>query len=290
MNRLRPQLWHRRDAFLLGAFVLALLAWWGWRHRPVSLKGIDVSRIEIIAHRGASAEAPENTLAAVSRAWEIGAPAAEVDVHLTADGQIVCLHDDTTKRTTGTELYVSNATYAELAALDAGSWKGAKFVGERIPLLADVLAAMPEGRRLYIEIKDSRSGLVDELARVLDATNHRENVAVISFDLGACDTVRRTLPDVDVYWILDAEPGALPGMTRPIETRTVETAKAMGLRGLDLDYRGVSKDLADAAKTANLRLVVWTVDSVPDAKELARLGVEGITTNEPKKMLEGFAK
>src|SRR5262245_24153707 len=100
--------------------------------------------LEIIAHRGASHDAPENTVASFQEAWRQKADSAELDIQLTKDGRIVVLHDSTTKRTTGTDLKVSEQTLAELRKLDAGSWKGEKFKGEKLPTLAEMLATAPK--------------------------------------------------------------------------------------------------------------------------------------------------
>ena len=110
-------------------------------------------RPEIIAHRGESSLAPENTLAAVQLAWAGDADAVEIDVRLTADGHLVVCHDADTERTTGQKLVVGECTLAELRALDAGAWKGAEWAGQKIPLLAEILDTIPENKRLFVEVK-----------------------------------------------------------------------------------------------------------------------------------------
>src|SRR5689334_354029 len=107
----------------------------------------------VVAHRGASHEAPENTLAAFRLAWEQGADAIEGDFYLTRDREIVCIHDDNTKRTSGEDLSVAASTLAQLRRLDVGRWKDPKWKGERIPTLTEVLATIPAGKRIFIEIK-----------------------------------------------------------------------------------------------------------------------------------------
>ena len=112
-----------------------------------------VERVKIIAHRGASHLAPENTLASVNLAWELGADAVEVDVHLTGDGRIVAIHDTTTGRTGGTQLEVAQTYSRHLRRLDVGRHKNHDFAGEPIPFLGEVLDTIPPGRHLFIEIK-----------------------------------------------------------------------------------------------------------------------------------------
>ena len=109
--------------------------------------------VEIVAHRGASHDAPENTLAAVKLAWERDADGVEVDVYLTKDGRIAVLHDKTTKRTTGVDRPVAEMTLSELHELDAGSWQDPRWKGERIPSLEEVLDLVPPGKKMYVEVK-----------------------------------------------------------------------------------------------------------------------------------------
>src|SRR4051794_20206839 len=103
--------------------------------------------MQIIAHRGASHDAPENTLAAVRLAWAQHADAVEIDVHLTRDGRLAVIHDPDTQRTAGIPQLVTETTLADLQRLDAGAWKGASFAGEKIPALEDVFALVPAGKR-----------------------------------------------------------------------------------------------------------------------------------------------
>jgi len=120
----------------------------------------------IIAHRGASDSAPENTLAAVRGAWAEGADTLEVDVHLTRDGRLAVIHDPDTQRTTGIPRVVAETTLAELQQLDAGRWKDARFAGEQIPALDDVLAIIPPAKRVFIELKSGPEA-IDALVRWL---------------------------------------------------------------------------------------------------------------------------
>ena len=111
------------------------------------LSGANLFAVEIIAHRGASYDAPENTLASMRLGWEQKADSNELDVYLSKDGQIVLLHDATTKRTAGKDKPVIEQTVEELRTLDAGSWKGTQWAGEKIPTLAETLQILPEGKR-----------------------------------------------------------------------------------------------------------------------------------------------
>ena len=137
---------------------------------------------EIVAHRGASFDAPENTLAAFKLAWEQGSDGVEGDFYLTRDHQIVCIHDRGTSRTTGVGKTVEDSTLAELRELEYGSWKDRKWDGEKIPTFQEVFSSVPEGGLFVIELK-SKVKIVPFLAsqlKALDAGKIR--LLIISFD------------------------------------------------------------------------------------------------------------
>ncbi|HEX2514267.1 MAG TPA: glycerophosphodiester phosphodiesterase family protein, partial [Chloroflexota bacterium] len=171
-------------------------------------------RTLVVAHRGASAEAPENTLAAFRLALQQGAPAVECDVHLSADGYPVVIHDETVDRTTNGKGAVGGLTRAALQGLDAGSWRGPRFAGEPIPTLEETLELCAGRARLFIEIKmggAARAGRPQaggpgetqaERAHLVDATleavarGPRTEVAVISFDPEVVALVAGRRPDL----------------------------------------------------------------------------------------------
>ena len=141
----------------------------------------------LFAHRGLSSEAPENTMAAFRLARDYGVPGIELDIHLTKDGKIVVIHDGSTARTSpGSALPVEASSYNELAALDVGSWKDARFSGERVPLLSEVLEEFAPAMYFDIEIKAPTTadiGLEAALAKLLaDMKLGAESVAVSSFN------------------------------------------------------------------------------------------------------------
>ena len=155
-------------------FALCAAAWRNWRPLAVGLvlatwstQGFAGEKtVEIVGHRGASYDAPENTLASIRLAWQQQADAVEFDVWQSKDGQIVLLHDKDTKRTAGVEGKVDERTYAELSRLDVGSWKSPEFAGEKIATLSEALKLTPAGKRVFIEVKCGPE-VVPELKRVL---------------------------------------------------------------------------------------------------------------------------
>src|SRR5206468_3776404 len=148
--------------------------------------------MEIIAHRGASHDAPENTLSAVKLAVEQEADAIEVDVHLSRDHRVVVIHDDNTRKIAGVKRKVCDQTWAELQTLDVGQWKSARWKGERLADLAQVLAAVPSGKRLFIEVKCG-DGFVEAARQLLEPRSGRE-IVVIGFSLELMKQVKAAFP------------------------------------------------------------------------------------------------
>ncbi len=238
--------------------------------------------MELIAHRGASHDAPENTLAAFHLAWRERADAAECDVHLTRDGEVVVIHDDDTRRTTGARGKVSERTLAELQTLDAGRWKARQFAGERLPTLAQVLDTIPRSKRLFIEIKSGPQTVAPLVAVLKRSSVKPKQLAIIGFALPVMQLAKRTLPRVPVY--LGAESRLrLLKRTWPVSpAKLIQAALDAGLDGLDVDARGpVDSAFVEHVHAANLKLFVWTVNNAAHARRLAGAGVDGITTNRP---------
>jgi glycerophosphoryl diester phosphodiesterase len=238
--------------------------------------------MQIIAHRGASYEAPENTLAAARLAWTQGADALEVDVHLTRDGRLAVIHDADTLRTSGQPGEVASLTMSELRQREVGRWKDARFAGERIPELDEVLAEVPPGRRVFVELKGD-SASVPVLQRSLAGAERRRGlvasqVTVMAFELAVATVAKRSLPECEVCWLADAGEEA----PRPTLAEVARDARASGLDGIDvasiwhLDAKTVQQ-----IQSGGFKLYVWTVDDAPLARRLFQAGVDGITTNRP---------
>ncbi len=235
--------------------------------------------VEIIAHRGASYLAPENTMASVMLAWEKGVD-VEVDVHLSKDNHILVIHDASTKRTGQIDLKVKDTEHRELRKLDVGSFKSEEFAKEQIPFLADVIKTIPPGRKLYVEIKCGKE-ILPVLEKLITESNKMSQIVIIGFDLETV-TMSKELIDVPTYWLKGTEKEKETEKWIPHNTRLVQIAKNKGLDGLDVHYAGVTKEFTEAVKTAGQKLYVWTVDDLEEAIRLAGLGVAGITTNRPE--------
>ena len=243
---------------------------------------------EIVAHRGFSEKAPENTVAAFRLAWESGADACELDLYLTTDHEIVALHDTDTKRTTGVSKLVKKSTLADLRPLDAGSWKSPDYKGEPIPTLAESLATLPVGKqRFFLEIKHDAS-IVPVLAKQLEAWKPRAaQLCIIAFDRKVARNCKKALPWMPVYR-LSSE---VTKDKKPVNLdQLIQHTLDDGLDGLDLGRKwDWSPALVKKVRAAGLKLFVWTINDPAEAKRLAELGIDGITTDNPITIREALS-
>lgn len=246
----------------------------------------------IVAHRGASHDAPENTLSAFRLAWEQGADAIEGDFFLTKDLQIACIHDSKTKRTSGVEKNVADATMEELKSLDVGSWKDPKFRGERIPTLSEVLFTVPEEKKIYIEIKCGPE-IVPHLLPVLKQSGLKpEQTIVISFDDKVIAETRRLIPDIQAYWLAGFRENKETKVWEPTLDSLFETLKECRATGLDVQSNRMFVDEAFVKRLRETRLGfhIWTVNEPADARHFQKLGVDSITTDRPEFLRKELGK
>lgn len=244
--------------------------------------------VEFVAHRGESYDAPENTLAAFQLAWEREVLTIELDVHLTKDGQLIVCHDPNTKKTTGVEKAIKDSTLAELRSLDAGSWKGKRFAGEKLPTLTEALATIPERGRCFIELKAGPEA-VPALVRVVEASGKRpEQLAIISFNPESLAEAKRKLPKHPAYWIVSVKKDKATGVLAPTVEELIARAKTINADGLDLSVPP-TPDYVEPIKAAGLKLFVWTVNDVAIARKWVELGVDGITTDRAAWLKEQLA-
>lgn len=255
-------------------------------HHPLSTPAL-----EIIAHRGASHDAPENTLASVHLAWEVGADAVEIDVMLSRDGHVVVFHDTTTGRIAGDEHAVRDLSLDELRLLDVGRWKGDHFAGERIATLAEVLETIPEGKRVFVEIKCGLE-IIPSLERtVRESSRKPEQVVIIAFDRDVAAAAKRVLPGAPSLLIVRLERDRRTGLWSPEADELVRIARERELDGIDAGQcPGVDANFAATIRDAGLGLYAWTVNSIATARRLAAIGVQGIATDRPAWMRAQLAR
>jgi glycerophosphoryl diester phosphodiesterase len=235
------------------------------------------TKVEIIAHRGASFDAPENTLAAVELAWHQQADAVEIDVRLTADAKIVVIHDETTARFGGRDTPICEESLSGLLQIDVGNWKGSQWAGERIPILAEVLETVPDGKRLFVEIKCR-----DEIVPVLSSLKHpgfcREKIVLIGMHLATMKAVKQALPGFEVCWVFSPKRCQEAWTIEDLITRTT----LAGLDGIDLGADSkIDKPMVSGILQARLSVYVWTVKDATEASRLREAGIQGLTTARP---------
>src|SRR6266853_2281783 len=237
----------------------------------------EASSLLAIAHRGASGYAPENTFAAFRRAIALGAGFIETDLQLSRDARLVAIHDATVNRTTNGQGAVHDMTLAELRRLDAGSWFGSEFAGERIPTIEEILEfANKHDVVFYLEMKPSGSwGGEHALISALRDSREIARTVVISFDPAILAAVRKIEPTLMTGLLFE---GHIPN---PLDKAIEIGARQLAVRG-DL----VPPRLLKEAQGHDLQVVCWTVNHPGHMRLLAQAGVDGIISDYPDRLLE----
>lgn len=236
--------------------------------------------MEIIAHRGASFDAPENTVAAVLEAWAQGADAVELDLRLTRDGRLVIFHDRSLRRITRVPGVIGQMTWAQVRRLDAGGWKDPKWAKERIPALDEILSLVPRRKRVFLELKDGCE-VFPELRRCLRKAKPVQAV-LIGFSWKTMAAARREFIGSPVYWNIDRQEDPGAGGWAGVFDRLIARATAAGFDGVHLSNRLPLRTAMIRKMTqAGLAVYVWTVDEPERARTLQARGANGVTTNRP---------
>lgn len=248
-----------------------------------------LSAYDIIAHRGASYDAPENTLTSNRLAWEQQADLIETDIQLTADGKIIVSHDKILKRTTGKDIAIVKHTFDELRKLDVGSWKDPKYAGEKLPTLEEQLALIPAGKRFLIEIKVGPE-IVPELVRCVARTKMSpKTVSFLSFNYETLKAVRKALPQFRTLLIAGYK-APKPGKEAKTLDDLVEMARAEGMVGLCLENTWpMTAEKMASIKAAGIEVHSWVFNDVEKAREWIAMGVMSITTDRPGWLREQLA-
>ena len=235
----------------------------------------------VIAHRGASGHAPENTLAAFRRAVSLGANFIETDLQLTRDTRFVAIHDDTVDRTTNGHGKVHDLTLADLRRLDAGSWFGGEFTGERIPTLEEILEfSKKHDVVFYLELKPTGSwGGEHALIAALRNSGEVARTIVISFESALLEVLRKLEPTLMTGLLYEGQ------MENPIQRATQIGARQLAVRG-DL----VTPALLAEARANDLQVVCWTVHQPAHMRLLIGAGVAGIMSDYPDRLVAAKSK
>lgn len=243
----------------------------------IELDVAGTGKVVVVGHRGAAGHAPENTVASFEKAGALGAHAFECDLQITADGQVVVMHDATVDRVTNGRGRVDQLTLADLRRLDAGSWFDKEYAGQRIPTLAEAVEASQRiGLDLVLEIKGQPEPsrlLVERTVNTVLDFGWAERTAIISFH-HPCLLWVREMTDLIAT-------GILYGHGTPDPLAEARRFQANSIRP---HQARVSAELAEQAHSAGLCLHTWTVNDGARAVELAQMGVDSIGTDYPDRI------
>jgi len=250
-------------------------------------------RVQFVGHRGAAGLAPENTLAAFAKGIEAGVDAIECDVHLSADGALIVMHDPNVSRTTDGSGDVPSLTLAELKKLNAA----AKFTGgwptkEPVPTLAEVLALAQGKVDVQIEIKvpalGGYPGIERKVAEAVAAADMVEHVLVICFNLDTLRTIHAADPRLRTGYLVSES--TVPAQWLVSRSAMLDALKESGVGFLGSSAAFLSPELVQAAHERGLTVGVWTIDTAGDMRRFAAMGVDAITTNRPDVLRQTLGK
>ena len=246
----------------------------------------ELSKPVIIAHRGSSGTAPENTMAAFKEALEVGADMIELDIHLSKDSVLIVCHDEFINRTTDGEGEIKNLTLDELNQFDAGSWYGEEFSGEKLPTLEDVFKLVNGQAKLLIEIKGKSKiykGLEENLITLIAQYKAKDWVVVQSFHTPFLANIHQLDPGIQLYKLVVLDVPILP--------MYIDDGGRIGSLN-DYNYcqainpmdKFVTEKFIRKAHERGQKVFVWTVNDTEKASSILQMGADGIITNYPKKM------
>jgi len=243
----------------------------------------------IIAHRGASYNAPENTLAAVKLAWQMDADGIEIDVHLTRDGQMVVFHDDNTRRFGGSRKPISQCDYSELLKLDVGRFMGDQFAGERIPLLAEVINTVPENKLLVIEIKSGPETVLPLQSIIHESKINLKQIEFISFRRDTIIETKKAFPECKAMRLYEIFQIPLTKIIYPSLNRMIDAVKEDKLDGMDISLvPAINQSFIKKILDNCLYLYFWTINDLDQARFLIEAGVDAIATDRPDWLREQY--
>jgi glycerophosphoryl diester phosphodiesterase len=243
-------------------------------------------RVEVIAHRGFSGLAPENTLSAIREAIRAGADRVEFDVLLCAGGEPVVIHDADLERTTGSRGPVSARALAEIRALDAGGWFGKQFCGEKVPTLEEALEECRGRIAVNVEIKEEavertegalEDGIEARVGRAIRRLAMADSAVVSSFEPLALVRLKRLAPEIPLQSLYDA--------ARHRGLGPAAVCAAVGSGAFNCSREELSAPWIEEAHRAGLKVNVYTVDEPAEMERVIGLGVDGIFTNRPDRLL-----
>lgn len=239
----------------------------------------------VVAHRGSSGTAPENTMAAIRQGVEAGAEMVEIDVQHTSEGRLIVFHDPVLGRTTNGSGRVQAHTYDQIARLDAGGWMEERYAGEPVPLLLDALEYLRGRAYLNIELKsydgDPREGekFLTAVLRTIEVADMIPQTLLSSFDHALLAQARAIKPEIPCAVIMHPNDRGLPS----------ERALPVGAQGVVLAKNQLSHERVRDAREHGLPLAVYTINTPEDAHRAVRYGANVIVTNFPERIITALS-
>ncbi|MEH7179864.1 glycerophosphodiester phosphodiesterase [Neobacillus vireti] len=267
-----------KKAFVIGASLAFSLLFNPFQQAFAAETTGEIRQVDLVAHRGATGYAPENTIAAFDKGVEMKADYIEIDVQRSKDGELVIIHDNTVDRTTDGTGYVKDLTFEQIRSLDAGSWKGEQFTGERIPTFDEILDRYHGKTGILIELKSPElyPGIEAQVAQKLIERNldkpQNEKIIIQSFNFESMKLTNSLLPKVPI------------GVLTSNRAHTTEQALKEFATYADYfnpSYGIVSKELVDQVHSLGMKIQSWTVRSHEAAQFLLDMNVDGIITDYP---------
>ncbi len=239
------------------------------------------NKVKVIAHRGFSGIAPENTLASIKKALELQVDFIEIDVHQTKDNEIVVIHDDTVDRTTGGVGRINEFTLSQLRKLDAGVWKGKEFQGERIPTLDEVLALVKGKSKLLIEIKDTYNeyeGIEERTLELIERHSAKKSCILQSFDDFSLLNIRAIdqTGSFELHKLLEFDVSSL--------FEEINEGVYRYVKAINIDYALLTAEMVDKIHQNKFQVFTWTVNTEDAIRSVIKMGVDGIISNYPDKV------
>ncbi len=236
-------------------------------------------RFLTVAHRGASGNAPENTIAAYQKALEIGVPAIEVDVHITKDNRVVAIHDDNLGRTSKTDKLISELDYSELLSIEVGSWFDKKYAGQLIPTLNEVMDLVRDKSYMVVEMKpfSKEPEIFSQIVlKILEDYDYINKSIIVSFDYNLLKIVNAINPKINIAAIKIPGSNLLPS---DLKYLTKCDAVICSINELDDEFN-------DNAKINKIPIGVYDVDNIELFNKAIDYKVQGIGTNYPEMIMK----
>jgi len=248
------------------------------------LVSASLSAQSITAHRGASYDAPQNTIAAFELAWKQGADFIEGDFYLTKDKEVVCFHDRDTGKLADKKMTVEKSNWEDLKKLDVGYKKGKKWKGTRMPLLKEVLEKIPDDKGIFIEIKSGVS-IVPYIKKIIEASNIKKSqIHFICFKEAVIRKCKEMMPDIKAQWLVSLKVNKKSGKANYSTEQLIDKLKKLKADGVGSSYSLSQVTAANVKKLqqAGFCWNVCTINKTADALALKKAGVDFISTDRPQ--------